>query len=99
MKTLALTTITIALFGTYGPAVLAADNISGNAVASEVVIFERDKGIYGKSPVRTEANVAVQADAAQILFPHESAIAIDGKVAVTNFGYSGAVLSTSRSRR
>lgn len=99
MKTVALTTITVALFGTYGQATLAADYISGRAETSEVVVFERDKGIYGTSPVRTEANVAVQVDAAQILFAHERAIAIDGKVAVTSLGNSAVVLSTSSSGR
>ncbi len=99
MKTVALTVITVSLLGTYGQGALAADYISGRAQASDVVIFESDKGIYGTSPVRTEANVAVQVDAAQILFPHESAIAIDGKVAVTSFANARAVLSTSTSGR
>jgi len=60
--------------------------LSSRSTPSDVVVFERDKGIYSgpTAPVSSGNLNLVDADTA--LFPQEQAIATEGKVAAYSFG-------------
>lgn len=99
MKTIILSALTAVVLATSGHAATSGNALSTRAEPADVVIFERDKGIYGTAPVRGSRGVASLVDADSVLFPRERAVAIDGKVTVYSFDAQGASAASSFPRR
>lgn len=59
--------------------------LSSRATPSDVMVFERDKGVYGEASTSVRSGALSLVDATRALFPSEQAIATQGKVAVYSF--------------
>lgn len=85
MKTIILTALAAAVLGTSAIADVSGTSLSSRAAPSDVVVFERDKGVYGAATARSTVGILSLVDADRVLLPREQAIATDGKVAVYSF--------------
>jgi hypothetical protein len=99
MKAIILTALTAAVLGTSAYADMSKDTLSSRLTSSDVVVFERDKGVHGAATTRVNSGVATLVDANTVLLPREQAIATDGKVAVYTFNGRSADAGGSFPRR
>jgi hypothetical protein len=99
MKTIILTALAAVVLGTSAHAEMNKDTLSSRLTSSDVVVFERDKGVYGAATTRVNSGTASMVDAARILLPREQAIATDGQVTVYSFNGRSADTDGSFPRR
>ena len=86
MKATILTALAAVVLGTSAYAGVTENALSSRAPSGDVVVFERDKGIYGAATIRVNNGTASYVDASKVLLPREQAIATDGQVVVYSFG-------------
>lgn len=101
MKNSILIALAAAVLGTSAYAGGNDSILSSRAAPNDVVVFERDKGVYGASSIAVNSGVASLVDASRILLPREQAIATNGKVVVYSFNTKapGADVGKSFPRR
>ncbi|MDP5333404.1 MAG: hypothetical protein NWR54_00230 [Paracoccaceae bacterium] len=85
MKTSILTALAAVVLGTSAYADVNDGTLSSRATPSDIVVFERDKGVYGAATTTAKSAAASLVDASKVLLPREQAIATNGKVAVYSF--------------
>ena len=96
---LSILTLAAVVFGGAAYADITEHPLSSRATPSEVIVFERDKGVYGDATTSVTSGALRLVDATSALFPSEQAIATQGKVAVYSFAERDSTAATSFPRR
>ena len=97
MKTSILAALAAVVLGTSAYADVNDSTLSSRATPSDIVVFERDKGVYGASSTAVQSGAASLVDASRILLPREQAIATNGKVVVYSFNTTSSDRDTGKS--
>lgn len=96
---LSILTLAAVVLGSAAYADITEHPLSSRATPSDVMVFERDKGVYGEATTSVASGALSLVDAKRALFPSEQAIATEGKVAVYTFAGRDSTGAASFPRR
>lgn len=88
MKRILMIAIAAATFGSvaYASQTTPAGTLMTRSEPATVIVFERDRGIYGSEIIAPTTGAPSLVASGLILTPREQAIAVDGQVTVYSFG-------------